>query len=206
MLSSNCPLPETNIPSGTHEHNRIVALSPKCHGHLDFWRWLSDEGLAAWGGSLTARMPNLVCRPPSGMMLTSASKTAVGGLCVELRLSWRYDLSGKKRQLFEGAGFSFNVIKLLGTVLAHVMVVLRGNIPVATGDRVFLTGGDPYGVKWVNRCRRGAEPRSGPLIRQLGMLEIARGCFYSADHVPGVVNVEAGGISRWAYSLVHPRL
>ena len=48
----------------------------------------------------------------------------------------------------------------------------------------------------VRRCRGGLEPRSGALMRLLGVLEVSSGWHFDALHVRGIHNVVADGISR----------
>lgn len=48
----------------------------------------------------------------------------------------------------------------------------------------------------IKRCRGGAEPLSSGLMRLLGVLEVAGGRWFGAEHLPGTQNVEADGIVR----------
>ena len=52
-------------------------------------------------------------------------------------------------------------------------------------------------VHWVNQCRGSQEPRSGTLIRIMGVLEMRNGWRFRAKHIKGVANTIADGISRW---------
>ena len=65
------------------------------------------------------------------------------------------------------------------------------------GDCVLLRGDNEAAVQWVRRCRGGKEPRSGALMRLLGVLEVSSGWHFDALHVRGIHNVAADGISRW---------
>ena len=49
----------------------------------------------------------------------------------------------------------------------------------------------------MRRCRGGLEPRSGALMRLLGVLEVSSGWHFEATHVRGIHNATADGISRW---------
>ena len=55
-------------------------------------------------------------------------------------------------------------------VSAWVFVILCAERPAATGDCVLLRGDNEVAVHWVRRCRGGREPRSGALMRLLGVL------------------------------------
>lgn len=85
----------------------------------------------------------------------------------------------------------------------YAMVALRDDAPFA-GDCVLLMADNNSVVHWVNQCRWRAKLRSGALLRLLDVLESIGGCFLE-EYVPGVVNVEADGISRWAHLFVQPR-
>ena len=71
-----------------------------------------------------------------------------------------------------------------------------------TGDCVHLRGDNDAAVQWVRRCRGGTEPRSGALMRLLGVLELSSGWHFDAKHVRGIFNVAAEGNSRWGRSSV----
>ena len=92
---------------------------------------------------------------------------------------------------------SINVLELLGMVIsAWVLVVMCEDLPTQASDRVLLRGDNEAAVQWVRRCRGSKEPRSGALMRFLGVLEIYSGWNLYALHVPGVLNDIADGIPR----------
>jgi len=171
-----------------------------------FWRWLVDEGFDARGGTLSAPMYHLLERPAQRTLFSDASKTAVGGFCLETGVYWRYELDVQERSRFCGASasvageddISINVLELLGMVVsAWVLVSSCAERPSAMGDCVLLRGDNEAAVQWVRRCRGGKEPRSGALMRLLGVLEVSSGWHFDALHVRGIHNVAADGISRW---------
>lgn len=93
---------------------------------------------------------------------------------------------------------SINVLELLGMLVgAWLLVVEQHHRPAAAGDCVLLRGDNEASVAWIQRCRGGREPRSGALIRLLGVLEVSSGWHFQASHVSGVLNSLADGISRW---------
>ena len=73
---------------------------------------------------------------------------------------------------------------------------------VERGNYVLLRGDNEEAVQWVRRCRGGKEPRSGALMRFLGVLEMSSEHNFDALRVPGVLNDIADGISRWKESSV----
>ena len=102
--------------------------------------------------------------------------------CLETGVSWRYELNDRARSRFcDSSGsvgceddFSINVLELLGMVVsAWVLVVLCAERPLARGDCVLLRGDNEAAVQWVRRGRGGLEPRSGALMRLLGVLEVS---------------------------------
>ena len=185
---------------------RRLALGPEFHGDLEFWRWFVEEGLDARGGILSAPMYHLLERPPRRTLFSDASKTAVGGFCLETGVYWRYELDDGERSRFCGSSksvadendISINVLELLGMVVsAWVLVSACAERPSVMGDCVLLRGDNEAAIQWVRRCRGGKEPRSGTLMRLLGVLELSSGWHFDAKHVRGIFNVAADGISRW---------
>ena len=79
-----------------------------------------------------------------------------------------------------------NVLELLGMdVSARVLVSPCAERPAVLGDCVLLRGDNKAAVEWVRRCRGGKEPRSGALMRLLGVLELSSGWHLDAKHVRG---------------------
>ena len=72
---------------------RLVALGPEFRANLEFWRWFVDEGVDARGGVLSVPMCHLLERPARRTLFSDASKTAVGGYCLETGVYWRHDLT-----------------------------------------------------------------------------------------------------------------
>ena len=163
---------------------RRVAIGPEFHGDLEFWRWFVSEGLDALGGTLSAPMYHLLERPAQRTLFSDASKTAIWCFCLETGVYWRYDLSVEEQSRFCGssrsvAGMdcsSVNVLELLRMVVsARVLVFPCAERPSTTGDCVLLRGDNEATVQWVRRCRGGKEPRSGALMRLLGVIKLSSG-------------------------------
>ena len=216
-LLADVGMPQSAAASETSPtgRGRRVILGPEFHGDLEFWRWFATEGFESIGGCLSAPMFNLVSRPPQRTIFSDASKQAIGGFCLETGVYWRYDLTKDEQARFCGSSqavkgmndISINVLELLGMVIsAWVLVVLCEDLPAQAGDCVLLRGDNEAAVQWVRRCRGGKEPRSGALMRFLGVLEMSSGWNFDALHVSGVLNDVADGISRWKESEVHANL
>ena len=148
-------------------------------------------------------MYHLLERPTQRTLFSDDSKTAIGVFCLETVL-W-YDLSVEEQSGFCGSSrsvagmdcISINVLELLGMVVsAWVLMSSCAERPSATGDCVLLCRDNDAAVQWVRRCRGGTEPRSGALMRLLGVLELSSGWHFDAKHVRGIFNVAADGISR----------
>ena len=190
-------------------------LGPMFHEDLDFWRWFVKIGLASRGGQFFSPMYNVLIRPPKLTLFSDASKQAVGGYCVETGHYWRYDLSAEERSRFCGSSksvvgvndISINVLELLGMLVgAWLLVVQQQHRPAETGDCVLLRGDNEATVAWIQRCRCGKEPRSGALMRLLGVLGVSSAWHFQASHVSGVLNSLADGIPRWNPHDVHANL
>ena len=94
---------------------------------------------------------------------------------------------------------SINVLELLGMVVSEFFLVSScADRRSATGDCALLRGDNKAAVHWVRRCRGGLEPRSGALMRLLGVLEVLSGRHFEEAHARGIHNnAAADGISRW---------
>ena len=153
-------------------------------------------------------MSHLLERPAQRTLFSDASKTAVGGYCLETGVYWRYDLTDQQqsRLFFCGSGksvrgvdgLSINVFEFLGMIVsAFVLVPSCADRPSATGDCALLRRDNEAAVYWVRRYRGGLKPRSGAIMRLLGVLEVSSGWHFEATHVRGIHNAAADGISCW---------
>ena len=185
---------------------RRLFLGSEFQGDREFWRWFTEEGLDARAGTVSAPVYHLFERPSQRTLFSDASKTAVGDFCLETGVYWRYDIDAGERSRFCGSSksvagendISINVLELLGMVVsACVLVSPCAERPAALGDCVLWRGDNEAAVEWVRRFRGGKEPRSGALMRVLGVLELPSGWHFDAKHVRGIYNVAAGCISRW---------
>ena len=67
----------------TANTGRPVILGPKFRGDLEVWRWFVAKRLDVRGGSSTASIYHLLERPSRRDLLSDASKTAIGGFCLD---------------------------------------------------------------------------------------------------------------------------
>lgn len=91
-----------------------------------------------------------------------------------------------------------NVLELHSILVgARLQVVRQQHRPVTAGDCFLLRGDSEASVAQIQSWRGVKEPRSGALMRILGMIEVSSSLHFEASHVYGVLNSLAGGISRW---------
>ena len=119
------------VAAGDHFAGRIAnpgrrdVFGPEFHADLEFWRWVVDNSAGARGGVLSAPMYHLLERPAQRTLFSDASKTTVGGYCLETGVYWRYDLTAQQQSRFCGSSKSnrgvddlcINVLELLGMVV-----------------------------------------------------------------------------------------
>ena len=209
-------MPQSAVfPSRVSDPNRRVGLGPLFHDDLEFWRWFVARGLASRGGSLCSPMYNIVHRPPTMAVFSDASKTAFGGYCAQTGVYYRRSLTPEEQSRFVGSSkmvsgvndISINVLELLGMVVgAQVLITQQQLVPQEMGDCIQLRGDNEPSVAWIQRCRGGKEPRSGAIMRLLGVIEVSSGWIFQSSHVPGVLNSLADGISRWHPADIHANL
>ena len=83
---------------------------------------------------------------------------------------------------------SVNVLTLLGMVVgAQALITRQQFVPQEMGDCIQLRGDNEPSVAWIQRCRGGKEPRSGAILRMLGVIEVSSGWLFQSSHAPGVL-------------------
>ena len=102
-----------------------------------------------------APMYQILERPARSTLFWDASKTTIGGFCLETGMYWRYELDTAEQSRFCGSreaiagenDISINVLELLGMVVsAWVLVSPCAERPSATGDCVLLRGDNEAAV------------------------------------------------------------
>ena len=97
-------------------------------------------------------------RAPARRYYSDVSFTAIGGVCPELKVYWRYSLAEaltrelKKQSATKQAGsITINLLELLiGMMMSAFMMQMTGNDrPEYAGDTVLLRG-DNVSAAWMN--------------------------------------------------------
>ena len=70
---------------------RLVNLGWEFHNDIAFWKWAIEQKVVSAEESLGAPFYAHVKRTPSRRYYSDMSFAAVGGLCPELQVHWRYD-------------------------------------------------------------------------------------------------------------------
>lgn len=191
----------------------VVRLNREFHADLEFWRLIMEMATGADGITrLESPLFAFFLQPPTRIIISDASGNAMGGFCLETGRWWRIDFSGDIRmrlreRVSQRDDLSMNVFELLGMVMtAWAMTVHAGERPECPGQSVLMRGDNMSAVHWVNKCRGAKEPRSGALMRMMGVLEMRNGWRFRAKHIKGLANTLADGISRWKHEEIGANL
>ncbi len=181
-----------------------VRLGPEFHDDLAFWRLILDMATGVDGVTrLEAPLSCCFLQSPRLKIISDASGDAMGGYCLETGKWWRIDFDSDVRmrlrtRVLSRDDLSMNVFELLAMVVtAWALTVHAGACPEFPGQSILMRGDNMSAVHWVNKCRGAKEPRSGALMRMMGVLEMRNGWRFRAKHIKGVANTLADGISRW---------
>ena len=197
-------LGRTDIVGEGRRHRKWVKLGPEFHNNLSFWRLILDMATGS-DGVTRFEFPLNCCflQPPSRLLMSDASGGGMGGYCLESGKWWRIDFTleerSRLRERVQGRDdLSINVFELLAMVVtAWALTVHEEETPEYPGQSILMKGDNMSAVHWVNQCRGSKEPRSGALMRIMGVLEVRNGWRFRAKHIKGVANTIADGISRW---------
>ena len=182
---------------------------------MGWWRWFLETGGGNGGERITAPSFSFVKQRPSRTWFSDASLSAIGGLCMETGVYWRFDLPEEvqKRTIKGGRAvadlISINLLEVMAMVMtAFVMVDMRGERPGRKGEAVLMRADNEAAVTWVKRCRGGGkkQARVGALMRMMGALEAKGGWCFQARHVRGVDNRLADGLTRWREEQIPEKL
>ena len=106
------------------EAKRVLELMKEFMADVDWWRWCLTGGLAGRGERLAAPFFRFVKQPHKRAWFPDASFEAIGGLCLETGVYWRYRLTEEEsgrtirsRKVEDGNRPSINVLDLLGMVM-----------------------------------------------------------------------------------------
>ena len=198
---------------GRKQRRGHVRLGREFHDDLVFWRLIIEMATGADG--ITRLESPLYCcflQPPCRILISDASGDAMGGFCMESGWWWRIDFTADirarlRKRVCSRDDLSINVFELLGMVMtAWVLTVHAGARPEYPGQSVLMRGDNMSAIHWVNKCRGAREPRSGTLMRMLGVLEMRNEWRFRAKHIKGIENTLADGISRWKHDEIGSNL
>jgi len=193
-----------DVENQSRQRRKMITLGPEFHDDLAFWRLILDMNTGMDGVTrLEAPLHCCFLQPPSRILVSDASGHAMGGYCLESGKWWRIDFTPDEQARLRAHvrhrdDLSINVFELLGMVItAWAFTVHDGERPEFVGQSVLMKGDNFSAVHWVSKCRGSKEPRSGALMRMMGVLEMRNGWRFRAKHLKGVAKPLADGISRW---------
>jgi len=140
---------------------------------VGWWRWYLGEGAGEVGSRITAASFSFAKQVPSRSWFSDASTRALGGVCMETRVYWRYGLpmevqgrTIRARKKGEGDFICINVLEVMAMVMtAYVMVISRGDRPEREGEAVMMRADNESAVSWVKEEVRGRGERIKPGYR-----------------------------------------
>ena len=171
-----------------------LRLTAEFLADVGWWRWYVQLENIKEGERIAAPFYRFVKQTPEEKRCSDASYEAIGGLCLETGVYWRFKLTGevKRRTVRSKRGkrdrISINLLELMSMVMAaYVMVVMKGDRPEKEGATVLMRGDDSSAVQWVINCKGGRrdEMRTGALIRMLAALEMQGGRVFSGKACEG---------------------
>ena len=166
-----------------------------------------EVGGGGYGGERkSALFFSFVKQRRSRTWFSDALLAAVGELCMETGVYWRFDLPEEvQKRTVKGWRavadlISINLSEVMAMLMtAYVMIDMNGERPRRRGEAVLMRADNEAVVTWVRRFRggKGKQARVGALMRIMGAL-VAKGrwCF-QARHGRGVDKKLADGLTRW---------
>ena len=157
------------------------------------------------GERITAPYFSFVKQRSSTTWFSDASLAAIGGLCMETGVYWRFDLPEEvqKRTVKGGRAvadlISINLLEEMAMVMtAYGMIDMKGERQRRSGGAVLMRANNEAAVTWVRGCRGGGkkQARVGALMRIMVALEAKGGWCFQARHVRGLNNRLADGLTR----------
>lgn len=192
---------------GRYVRTRSVAVPHDVHDDLRFWRWVVDRGPTA------TPIAAIVTRDADARWYSDASYEAIGGVCPERGIWWRFDLTAAhKQRLVKGTravtgSLHINLLELAGMVLtAYVLACVLPEPLPAAGAVALLRGDNMSAVSWIRRGGSADDSRCRGLLRLLGIIELHSGWSFAARHIQGARNEAADGITRLAPHEIEAKL
>ena len=75
------------------EANRVLRLTEEFMADVGWWRWYVKQGNIKEGERIAAPFYRFVKQAPERKWFSDASYEAIGGLCLETKVYWRYQLT-----------------------------------------------------------------------------------------------------------------
>ena len=129
------------------EERRVLRLTRELMENVEWWRWCLKGSMAGEGDRLATPFFRFVKQTHKRTWFSDASFEAVGGLCLEMRVCWRHNLSeGEVKRTIRSrkGGDRFrvsNILELLGMVMtAYVVIVIKRDRPAKEGESVLTIG------------------------------------------------------------------
>jgi len=161
------------LSHSNQNYNTMLSLSPQAREELAWWQ----EKLSQWNGK------TLLFRQQTMIITSDASLQGWGAVCNGTRTG------GPWGQLEQG--MHINCLELLAATLA-VKTFLKD----CTGTSVLLQLDNQTAVAYINNMGGTVSPKLTDLAKDLWMWALSRDFTLTAEHIPGVVNVEADAESR----------
>ncbi|CAB1100196.1 unnamed protein product [Ectocarpus sp. CCAP 1310/34] len=162
---------------------------------VGWWRWYLGGGAGEVGRKITAASFSFAKQVPSRSWFSDASTRALGGVCMETRVFWRYELPEevqgrtiRARQKGEGDFICINELELMAMVMTtYVMVISRGDRPEREGEAVIMRADNQNAVSWVKKCGGAGKKKAriGALMRVIGSLGDDWGLVFSGEACTG---------------------
>ena len=144
---------------------------------------------------------------PKRKLFSDASYEAIGGLCLETGVYWKFQLTAEVQlrtvwsKRGKGDRISINILELKAMVMtAYVMIMMKRDTSDTEGATVLIQGDNSSAVQWVITCKGGGkeEVRAGGTDEDIGSIRNERRMVLSGKkNGRRVDNRLAEGITRW---------
>ena len=161
------------LSHSNQNYSTTLSLSPQAREELTWWL----EKLSQWNGK------TMLFRQQTMIITSDASLQGWGAVCNGTRTG------GPWGQLEQG--MHINRLELLAATLA-VKTFLKDR----TGTSVLLQLDNQTAVAYINNMGGTVSPKLTDLAKDLWMWALSKDIILTAEHIPGVVNVEADAESR----------
>jgi hypothetical protein len=137
--------------------------------------------------------------PPHLVVASDASRLAMGGCCESLGWWWCVEFPQDIRDRYNSPDLDeaiwVNEAELAAMLLnAYMALILQRAL--ARDKCLLLIGDNKSAVQWISAAGTATNEAAGTLVRALGVLSVATGVSFKAQHVAGVDNVVPDAVSR----------